>query len=111
MYSAAFIFEPGDYDDEFHRLNEQIDAAARANDGFIGTESWVSPDGKVRNATYYWDSLETLQEFSREARHLEAKQKYRQWYKSYHIVVSEVIRSYGDGGMSHLTPNSRKARN
>jgi len=24
MYSAAFIFKPGTYDDEFHRLNDLI---------------------------------------------------------------------------------------
>ncbi len=107
MYSAAFIFEPGEYDDEFHRLNELIDDAARATDGFIGTESWQSADGSIRNATYYWQTLEALQEFSRHARHLEAKQQYRKWYKGYHIVVSEVIRSYGDGRIAHLTPNSR----
>ena len=107
MYSAAFIFEPGEYDDEFHRLNELIDDAARTTDGFIGTESWQSADGKIRNATYYWRTLEALQEFSHHARHLEAKQQYRKWYKGYHIVVSEVIRSYGDGRIAHLTPNSR----
>lgn len=28
MYSAAFIFKPGTYDDEFHRLNDLIDTAA-----------------------------------------------------------------------------------
>ena len=83
MYSAAFIFEPGEYDDEFHRLNELIDDAARTTDGFIGTESWQSADGKIRNATYYWRTLEALQEFSHHARHLEAKQQYRKWYKGY----------------------------
>ena len=31
MYSAAFIFRPGQYDDEFHRLNDLIDQAALAD--------------------------------------------------------------------------------
>lgn len=107
MYSAAFIFEPGTYDDEFHRLNALIDEAARATDGFIGTESWQSGDGKIRNATYYWESLESLQQFSRHPRHLEAKRQYTNWYNGYHIVVSEIVRSYGDERISHLTPNER----
>ncbi|MGB5245981.1 MAG: DUF4188 domain-containing protein [Woeseia sp.] len=110
MFSAAFIFEPGDYDAEFHRLNDLIDAAARSNPGFIGTESWQSADGRRRNATYYWHTLESLKEFSNHVRHLEAKKQYRNWYKGYQIVVSEVIRSYGDGRIEHLTPNTRDGR-
>ena len=107
MYSAAFIFQPGDYDDEFHRLNSLIDAAARETEGFLGTESWHSPDGDTLNATYYWESLDALRSFSRNPNHLQAKKQYSRWYDGYHIVVSEVIRSYGDGSIDHLTPNDR----
>ena len=63
MYSAAFIFKPGTYDDDFHELNDLIDAAAQANPGFIESETWHSADGKVLNATYYWKTLESLKEF------------------------------------------------
>lgn len=110
MYSAAFIFEPGEYDAEFHRLNDLIDAAARGNAGFIGTESWQSADGKRRNVTYYWRSLDSLKEFSGHVRHLEAKKQYRNWYNGYQIVIAEVIRSYGDGRIAHLTPNERSSQ-
>ncbi len=107
MFSAAFIFRPGTYDDEFHRLNNLIDAAAKSTDGFLGSEAWQSFDGKTLNATYYWESLEALKEFSGNANHLEAKKQYSRWYDGYHIVVSEVIRSYGDNTIPHLTPNDR----
>lgn len=107
MFSAAFIFQPGTYDEEFHRLNGLIDAAAKANPGFIGAETWRSEDGKLLNATYYWDSLESLQQFSRHPDHLAAKKQYSRWYDGYHIVVSEIIRSYGDEAFAHLTPNDR----
>ena len=107
MYSASFIFVPGDYDDEFHRLNDLIDAAALATEGYLGAESWYSKDGETVNATYYWETLDALGEFSRHPQHLEAKKQYRRWYKTYHIVVAEVIRSYGDGGIEHFTPNDR----
>jgi hypothetical protein len=83
VISAAFIFRPGTYDDEFHRLNKLIDAAAKATEGFLGSETWKSFD------------------------HLEAKKQYSRWYDGYHIVVSEVIRSYGDDVIQHLTPNDR----
>ena len=107
MYSASFIFEPGEYDAEFHRLNGLIDAAAKATEGFIGSESWQSADGRVHNATYYWETLAALDQFSKNPHHLAAKKQYRNWYKGYHIVVSEVLRSYGDEQIPHLTPNDR----
>lgn len=108
MISASFIFEPGQYDDEFHRLNDLIREAANATPGFLGSESWRSPDGTRTNATYYWADLEALKEFSSHPRHLEAKRQYSRWYAGYHIVVSEVIRSYGDGAFPHFTPNEKR---
>lgn len=108
MYSAIFIFEPGDYDAEFHRLNGLIDEVARATPGFLGAESWRSPDGSKTNATYYWASLDALKSFSSHPRHLEAKRQYSRWYAGFHIVISEVIRSYGDGAFAHITPNERR---
>jgi heme-degrading monooxygenase HmoA len=110
MYSAAFIFEPGEYDARFHELNALIDRAAKATPGYLGSESWRAADGKTANATYYWSSLEALQQFSRHPDHLEAKSQYRRWYRGYHIVVSQVLRSYGDGTLAHITPNERSER-
>lgn len=107
MYSAAFIFRPGEYDDEFHRLNKLIGDAANETDGFVGTESWTSTSGDILNATYYWASLEALKMFSRHSKHLQAKKQYRRWYDGYHIVISEVIRSYGDNTIEHFTSGER----
>jgi len=103
MFSAAFIFEPGTYDARFHELNALIGAAARATPGYLGVESWRSPDGSRANATYYWESLEALRQFSQHPHHLEAKREYQRWYLGYHIVISEVIRAYGDGSFAHIT--------
>ena len=108
MFSAAFIWEPGEYDAEFHRLNAIIDEVARSLPGFLGSETWRSADGSRNNAVYYWDSLDTLKAFSTDPVHQEAKRQYSRWYKGYHIVVSEVLRSYGDGGFTHITPNARR---
>jgi len=108
VYTAAFIYTISDYDDEFHRLNALIDAVARSLPDYLGSESWISEDGKKNNSTYYWSSLESLKQFSTHPQHLEAKRQYSRWYEGFHIVVSEVMRSYGDGGISHITPNERK---
>lgn len=109
MYVASFIFEPGQYDSEFHRLNGIIDSVARSLPGFLGAESWQSPDGVRGNATYYWDDLETLKQFASHPAHQEAKRQYSRWYNGYHIVISQVIRSYGDGAWEHTTPNDRSS--
>jgi heme-degrading monooxygenase HmoA len=107
MYSASFIYEPGQYDDEFNKLNTLINEIALATEGYIGQESWKSRDGNKVNATYYWESFESLKVFSTHPKHIEAKRQYKKWYQGFHIVISEVIKSYGDGFFEHVTPNSR----
>jgi heme-degrading monooxygenase HmoA len=110
MYCASFIWEPGTYDAEFHRLNELIGRVARSFDGFLGSESWHSADGSRRCATYYWSDLKTLEAFSIHPTHQEAKRQYSRWYKGYQIVISEIVRSYGDGRLLHVTaPRGKRA--
>ena len=113
MFSAAFIGEPASYDAEFNELNAIIDALAlalaKASPGFLGVEAWASDDGKRRNATCYWGNMDSLKAFASIPSHIEAKQKYAQWYLGYHVVISEVIKSYGDAAFQHLTPTSGDA--
>ena len=109
MFSAAFIWEPGTYDAEFNELNALIEAAATSTPGFLGVEEWKTEDGKRRNATYYWQDLESLKALSVHPKHIEAKQKYAQWYNGYHVVISKVIKSYGDSALIHATPSARSA--
>jgi heme-degrading monooxygenase HmoA len=103
MFSAAFIWEPGTYDAEFNELNALIEAAAASIPGFLGVENWRSDDGARHNATYYWNSLESLKALSVHPKHLEAKRKYAQWYKGYHVVISQVVKAYGDKAFAHAT--------
>jgi heme-degrading monooxygenase HmoA len=108
MYSAAFIFEPGIYDERFHALDALIEEAAKATPGYLGMEWWTSSDGTKNNATYFWKTEDALRAFSSHPSHLEAKREYTRWYKGFHIVISQVLRSYGDGAITHITPNDRK---
>lgn len=34
-------------------------------------------------------------------RHLEAKRRYSEWLAGYQVVISQVLRSYGDGRIAH----------
>ena len=107
MYIAAFIFEPGGYDEEFHLLNDQIKDVAESLPGFIGSESWQSTTDNIMNSTYYWEDEASLKEFSRHPRHLEAKRQYARWYEGYQVIISKLERSYGDGRLRHFTLNDR----
>lgn len=107
MYSVAFIFEPGDYDDDFYALDALILEAAESIAGYLGKESWQSADGKIFNSTYYWRDQQALKTFSSHPKHREAKRQYTTWYRGYHVVVAKVERSYGDGNLAHITPNER----
>ncbi len=106
MYSVSFMWTPGEYDAEFHRLNAEIDAVAKSLPGFCGSESWRSVDGLRGNAVYYWSNLDDLAKFASHPTHLEAKRQYARWYAGYHVVVAEVLRSYGDGQMPHITSDA-----
>jgi heme-degrading monooxygenase HmoA len=106
MLSASFIFRPGIYDEDFHRLNDSIDAYAHSLSGFIGVDRWFSEDKKTKNSIYYWADRESLDQFAKFPDHLEAKSQYSRWYDGYQIVISEVKASYGDGKIPHITNQS-----
>jgi heme-degrading monooxygenase HmoA len=100
------MFIPGALDDEFHILDNAIDEFATSLEGFVGAERWFSDDRKTINAVYYFDSMETVHVFARFPRHLEAKENYQKWYDGYHVVISEVKATYGDGKIPHITSTS-----
>ena len=107
MISASFIFSQTEVTEEFLELDAMIARAAEATDGFLGKENWVSEDGTKRNSIYYWRDGTALAPFTRHPLHLEAKRHYQEWYGGFHVVISEVTKSYGDGAFQHITPNTR----
>jgi heme-degrading monooxygenase HmoA len=97
MYSSTFIFAPGRFDDEFHRLDASIAAAAKQIPGYLGEETWENPaTGQVCNV-YWWESLEALEQLMSLPAHREAKAGQARWLEGYRVVVSQVLRTYGDG--------------
>lgn len=107
MLCVQFIFEERSLSDEFFALDRLIGEAAEEIDGFLGKDSWVAVDGGRRNSIYYWRDQEALKAFSRHPKHLEAKRRYQEWYSGFHVVVSEVTKTYGDAAFMHITPNDR----
>lgn len=101
IFLATFTFRPGDYDDDFHRLDQRIAEAARGLPGYLGEETWENPaSGQVSN-TYYWSSREALEALIHHPDHREAKRQQARWLRGYQVVIAEVLDSYGDGGIAH----------
>lgn len=97
VFSATFTFAKKEFDEAFHKLDEAISKAAQSTPGYLGEVHWENPKtGLVSNA-YYWDSLESLQKMMQHPDHLLAKQNQALWLDGYHVTVSQVLRSYGDG--------------
>lgn len=109
MYIAAFIYKPGQQDQEFQHLSALIDEVASSLPGFVGSQSWRSADGELVNASYYWQDQASIRAFATHPRHLEAKRQYRKWYAGYQVVIAKVERAYGDGGVSSFVVNDRQA--
>lgn len=104
MICCQFIFKPGRYDEEFHRLDQHIDAFARALPGFVSVETWTAPEHGLVNAIYYFTDRASVSELARFPAHREAKDQVHRWYEGYRIVISEVTTTYGD---DHLTTNDQ----
>jgi heme-degrading monooxygenase HmoA len=102
MYSSTFIFATKQFDDAFHRLDQTIAKAARTMPGYIGEEVWENAATGLTSNVYYWESLEALQMLIQHPAHLEAKALQSNWLNGYQVIISEVIRTYGDGVLAHL---------
>lgn len=101
MFTSTFTFAKGDYDADFFALDDQIAAIARAIPGYLGEEAWESAATGLISNVYYWDSMEALQQLMSHPAHREAKQAQAKWLRGYQVVIAEVVRSYGDGGIAH----------
>lgn len=97
MYLVTFRLDPGDYDAEFHQLNDRIQAVADATDGYLGKREWHDPESKEVLVVYYWDSLAALESFGVDADHERAKRRWTDWYNAYEVTVTEVLDAYGRG--------------
>lgn len=96
MICVQFIFKPGTYDDDFHRLDGEIDTFARSLPGYDHVELWTG-DGGLVNAMYYFADQQSVAQLARLPQHREAKGQVERWYDGYRIVVTEVTATYGDG--------------
>ena len=100
MYTSTFIFETTQYDDEFHRLNDEIAERARQIPGFLGEEAWENHDTSLHSEVYYWESLEALHQLIGMDTHRVAKAAHERWLGPYRVVIGQVLSEYGEKGLA-----------
>ncbi len=96
MYSSTFIFLKKQFDDEFYELDKAIADAAKSIPGYLGEESWENPDNGYISNVYYWESLEALRILMEHPKHLQAKASQEKWLNGYKVVISQVLKTYGN---------------
>lgn len=101
MYTSTFTFAKGQYDDEFHALDNVIAQVAKSIPGYLGEEAWENHETGLISNVYYWESMEALQALMKHPSHIQAKQRQSRWLNGYQVVVAQVIGTYGDGGIAH----------
>ncbi|MFC4275656.1 antibiotic biosynthesis monooxygenase family protein [Achromobacter aloeverae] len=91
-YAVIFtsIRTPGD--DGYADMAQAMVEAASRQPGFLGVESARE---EVGITVSYWDSLESIAAWKRDAAHLIAQQTGREkWYESYKTRICRVERDY-----------------
>jgi heme-degrading monooxygenase HmoA len=109
MFAATFTFAKSLYDDEFLQRDQEIADIARGLPGYLGEQAWENTDAGLISTVYYWETLDALRQLVEHPKHLAAKQLQGRWLKGYHVTIAQVLRSYGDGGITHPLPYRQTA--
>jgi heme-degrading monooxygenase HmoA len=92
-YAVIFTSERTDGDNRYAEMAEEMGKLAAAQPGYLGVESAREGLGITVS---YWDSLEAIQQWKQNERHLVAQSKgISDWYLTYKTRVCKVERDYG----------------
>ncbi|MCU6709055.1 antibiotic biosynthesis monooxygenase [Paenibacillus sp. J5C_2022] len=92
-YAVIFTTERTDVDNGYGEMAEEMVKLASAQPGFLGVESAREGLGITIS---YWESLEAIQQWKQNERHLVARQQGRtDWYRAYKTRICKVERDYG----------------
>jgi len=82
----------------YGRMAEAMDKLAAQQPGYLGAESVREGDDtdNLGITVSYWDSLEAIAAWKRNAAHQVAQQRGRdEWYASFRLRIAKVEREYG----------------
>jgi len=92
-YAVIFTSERTDFDKGYSEMAEEMVKLASVQPGFLGVESAREGLGITVS---YWESLEAIQKWKQNERHLIAQRRgLSDWYLSYKTRVCKVERDYG----------------
>ncbi|GAA3347032.1 MULTISPECIES: antibiotic biosynthesis monooxygenase [Bacteria] len=94
-YAVIFTSQRTEHDGEgYGKMAEIIDALAKQQPGFLRVESVRDEDGKGITVSY-WESLEAIQAWKANAKHLTAQQLGKEkWYTHYQVEICQVMKEY-----------------
>lgn len=93
MYAVIFRAEPDVLDDEYYATVKLL--RDLAFNEYRCREFVAVTEGGLEIAVSYWDSLEDIRAWREASEHRVAqRQGLIRWYKSFHVDVVEVKRSY-----------------
>ncbi|SHJ86173.1 Heme-degrading monooxygenase HmoA [Alicyclobacillus tolerans] len=91
-YSVILTVAPGEDLSGYHEMTEEIIQAASEQEGFLGIESAEDELGIIVS---YWDSLASIEAWSRNAFHQFAKSKGKSiWYQKFRTRICKVEHEY-----------------
>lgn len=94
-YAVIFTSQRTDKDGEgYAKMAEVMDELAQKQPGFLRVESTRSVEGKGITVSY-WESLEAIQAWKENSKHLVAQQFGKEkWYTQYNVEICKVIKDY-----------------
>ncbi|MFL1456002.1 antibiotic biosynthesis monooxygenase family protein [Marinobacter sp. GN3S48] len=92
-YAVIFSSHRTDGDNGYAEMAERMAELAAEQPGFLGMESARENLGITVS---YWESLEAIRNWKKNAEHQEAQRIGRQqWYSSFRVRIAKVEREYG----------------
>jgi heme-degrading monooxygenase HmoA len=91
-YAVIFTSKRSEGDNGYAAMANELVELASLQNGFLGAESVRGSDG-LGITVSYWNSLDAIQKFKDEARHVEAQHHGKNlWYTSFGLRVCKVER-------------------
>lgn len=94
-YAVIFTSQRTGEDGEgYAKMAEMMDELAQKQPGFLRVESARNAEGKGITVSY-WESLEAIQAWKDNSKHLVAQQFGKEkWYMQYNVEICTVIKDY-----------------
>ncbi len=97
-YAVIFVSKLKDPESSaYGAMAQKMEEFVKAQPGYLGIDSVRNAEGEGITVSY-WDSLQAIEKWKADDRHLVAQQRGKDdWYAHYKIVVAQSIKQYAHG--------------